>query len=84
MVSSFDASTRRGAVLAMGLLIAGCGWAAKLEAISRLDGSRAAYRACTAQGKNDPQQCETERKAYEADLADAGRPRGVFTGWSWF
>ena len=84
IVSSCAASTRRGAVLAMMLLIMGCGWAAKVEAISRLEGSRAAYRACAAQIKDDPRRCETERKTYEADLADAGRPRGVFTWWPWF
>ncbi|HYM18632.1 MAG TPA: hypothetical protein VEU06_08720, partial [Micropepsaceae bacterium] len=81
---AFAASTIRCAVLATALGIAGCGWAAKVEAISRLDGSRAAYRACIDQNKNSPSHCETERKTYQADLADAGRPRGFFTWWPWF
>ena len=70
-------------VLVTAVGVSGCGWAAKLDAISKLDASRAAYRACIAQHENDASECEAERMTYQADLADAGRPRGVLTSWRW-
>jgi hypothetical protein len=84
IAGTLAASTIRCALLATVLGIAGCGWAAKVEAISRLDVSRSAYRTCVAQNKDAPSRCETERRTYEADQADAAQPRGVFTWWPWF
>ena len=63
--------------------VSGCGWTGKLDAMSRLDASRAVYRACVAEHKNELSRCEAERVAYQADLADAGRQRGVLTSWRW-
>ncbi len=71
------------AVLIAAVAVSGCGWAEKLDALSRLDVSRAAYRACVAEHKSDQAQCESQRISYQADLEDAGRPRGVLTLWSW-
>ena len=63
--------------------VSGCGWSAKLDAMSKLDASRATFRACIAQHKNALSQCEAERVTYQVDLMDAGRPRGVLTSWRW-
>jgi len=63
--------------------ISGCGWAGKLDAMSKLDVSRATYKACIAQHRTGASACEAERVSYQSDLADAGRLRGVLTSWHW-
>jgi hypothetical protein len=70
-------------VLIAAIALGGCGWADKVHAMSRLDASRTAYRTCAAEHKTDQAQCESQRIAYQADLEDAGRPRGFLTIWPW-
>jgi hypothetical protein len=75
---------KQGAVvLIAAIALCGCGWAEKIHAVSRLDASRTAYRACVAEHKSEQAQCESQRITYQADLEDAGRPRGFLTIWPW-
>jgi hypothetical protein len=66
---------------ACAVTLSGCGIASKMESVSILDASRAAYKACISDDKNAPPACDTARLAYQTDLADAERTRGVFTNW---
>jgi hypothetical protein len=70
-------------VLVTAIGVSGCGWTGKLDAMSKLDVSRASKRFCTAKYNNDASKCEAERVSYETDLKDAGRRRGVLTSWRW-
>jgi hypothetical protein len=70
------------AAAACAVTLSGCGIASKMDSLSILDSSRVAYRSCIAEHKIDPSACNAARLAYQADLEDAERPRGIFTNWS--
>jgi hypothetical protein len=70
------------AVAACAVTLGGCGIASKMDSLSILDSSRAAYRTCITEHRNDPAACNEARLAYQADLDEAERPRGIFTNWS--
>jgi hypothetical protein len=70
------------AVAACAAALCGCGIASKMDSLAILDQSRAAYRTCISDHKNDPSSCNAARLAYQTDLDDAERPRGIFTNWS--
>jgi hypothetical protein len=45
-----------------------CGIAAKVRARKDMENSKAAYKKCLEQYRDDLPKCEAQRRAYEADL----------------
>lgn len=70
---------------AMGVLLSGCGIAAKVNARNDMQVSKTAYKTCLTQHAQDAAACEGPRQAYEADLsafeatAAATRPGPVYS-----
>jgi hypothetical protein len=55
-------------ILCLALLVSGCGIAAKVTAREDMQNSKAAYKACLAANPDNPDKCEAQRRAYEADI----------------
>ncbi|HXI99595.1 MAG TPA: hypothetical protein VNH44_00135 [Micropepsaceae bacterium] len=63
------------------LCLCGCGLVGKLDAVSNMELSGASYRACLAEHKHDAAACEDRHIAYQTDLAEAQKTRGILTNW---
>jgi hypothetical protein len=70
------------AVLMATLGLSACGITGKLDAVSKLEASRASYRQCLAQ-RDNATNCELQKARYQTDIMEAGRTRGTLTDWRW-
>jgi len=55
-------------LLALPILLTDCGIAAKVNARSEMEASKAAYKDCLARSPQNISACEASRLSYEADI----------------
>jgi hypothetical protein len=78
-----ERAMKRIAVLVGAACLSACGITGKLDAVSSMEASGASYRSCMVDHSSDSTTCEAQRVRYQADLAEAGKMRGVLTDWRW-